>query len=335
EREVASAKPHQMIASRNSRISSKNMPRFSSNDMVYNHYLDDAKKKTQERSRNSKPILLPSARSKSTANEVNSHAKVPSNKTPKRNKLVEQISVPNEQERQIPTGHRYLINQGFKEFSSDEQDMTSDHNSLELGIHNHSNELSSSKLVPKVAPPASNTATSRQVLEILFYHLITMLRSTSPSTPTYVPAEENNDYQAEGEHLHDDEFTNPLCAPPQEVAESSSHNIGNSNVPTFNQPQVFEYRWTKDHPLEQVRGNPSRPVQTRRQLATYPEMCMFALTMNGFVDPGHPEKVYRLRKALYGLNQAPKAWYDELSKFLTSKGFTKATIDPTLFMIRY
>nr|GFB31021.1 retrovirus-related Pol polyprotein from transposon TNT 1-94 [Tanacetum cinerariifolium] len=42
----------------------------------------------------------------------------------------------------------------------------------------------------------------------------------------------------------------------------------------------FEYRWTKDHPLEQVRGNPSRPVQTRRQVATDPEMYMYALTMS-------------------------------------------------------
>ncbi|GJR20102.1 retrovirus-related pol polyprotein from transposon TNT 1-94 [Tanacetum coccineum] len=56
---------------------------------------------------------------------------------------------------------------------------------------------------------------------------------------------------------------------------------------------------------------------------------------DGFVDPDHPEKVYRLRKALYGLKQAPRAWYDELSKFLMSKGFTKGTIDPTLFTIRY
>nr|GFC80785.1 Gag-Pol polyprotein [Tanacetum cinerariifolium] len=44
---------------------------------------------------------------------------------------------------------------------------------------------------------------------------------------------------------------------------------------------------------------------------------------DGFVDPDHPEKVYRLRKALYGLKKAPREWYDELSTFLTSKGFTK------------
>nr|GEY36956.1 hypothetical protein [Tanacetum cinerariifolium] len=215
-----------------------------------------------------------------------------------------------------------------------------------------------------------------------------IIQSTSaPSTPTYVHAEENNDNQTEeAEQLQDAEFTNPFCAPAQEEAKSSSHNI------------------------EQVRRNPSRLVQTRRQLATDPEMCMYALTVSttepknikeamadsawieeegidfevsfapvarleavrifiayeahksfpvyqmdvktaflngpqkeevyvaqpdGFVDPDHPEKVYRIRKSLYGLKKALRAWYNELSKFLTSKGFTKGTIDPTLFTIRY
>nr|GEV10260.1 reverse transcriptase domain-containing protein [Tanacetum cinerariifolium] len=111
--------------------------------------------------------------------------------------------------------------------------------------------------------------------------LITNIQSTpAPSTPTFIHAEENNNNQAKEEHLPDDEFTNPFCTPAHEVAESSSHNIGNSNVPTFNQPQVSEYRWTKDHPLEQVHENPSRLVQTRQQLETDPEMCMFALTMS-------------------------------------------------------
>nr|GFA35482.1 retrovirus-related Pol polyprotein from transposon TNT 1-94 [Tanacetum cinerariifolium] len=52
---------------------------------------------------------------------------------------------------------------------------------------------------------------------------------------------------------------------------------------------------------------------------------------DGFVDPYHPDKVYRLKKALYGLKQALRAWYDELSKFLLSKG----SIDPTLFIMKH
>ncbi|GKD56305.1 hypothetical protein Tco_1289692, partial [Tanacetum coccineum] len=56
-----------MIASSESRNSSKNMPRFSSNDIVHNHYLNEARKKTQERDRNSKTGVMPSARFQSTA----------------------------------------------------------------------------------------------------------------------------------------------------------------------------------------------------------------------------------------------------------------------------
>ncbi|GJR04706.1 hypothetical protein Tco_0527690 [Tanacetum coccineum] len=56
--------------------------------------------------------------------------------------------------------------------------MTSDHNRSELGIQDHSNEQTSSKLVPKVVPLAVKTATSRQELELLFHHHIAMLRTT-------------------------------------------------------------------------------------------------------------------------------------------------------------
>ncbi|GKA60404.1 retrovirus-related pol polyprotein from transposon TNT 1-94, partial [Tanacetum coccineum] len=157
-----------------------------------------------------------------------------------------------------------------------------------------------------VSPSADTTVPSQQELDLLFgplydeffndgtsrvnksssptdnsapqdTHPSTNIHPTSePTTQTNVHAEENNDNQAE--------FTNPFCTPVHEHAESSSRNIGNSNVHTFNQPQHSEYRWTKDHPLTQVRGNPSKPVQTRRQLATDPEMCMFALTVS-IVEP--------------------------------------------------
>nr|GEX86219.1 retrovirus-related Pol polyprotein from transposon TNT 1-94 [Tanacetum cinerariifolium] len=56
---------------------------------------------------------------------------------------------------------------------------------------------------------------------------------------------------------------------------------------------------------------------------------------DGFVDPYHLDKVYRLKKALYGFKQAPRAWYDELTNFLVSKGFSKGSIDPTLFITKH
>nr|GEY98057.1 retrovirus-related Pol polyprotein from transposon TNT 1-94 [Tanacetum cinerariifolium] len=128
----------------------------------------------------------------------------------------------------------------------------------------------------------------------------TNIRTTSaPSTPTYVHTEENNNNQAEEEHLPDNEFTNPFCASAQEVVESSSHNICNSNVPTFNQPQVSEYRWTKDYPLEQM--------DMKMEFLNGPlKEEVYVAQPDGFVDPGHLEMVYRLGKALYGLKQAPR-----------------------------
>ncbi|GJZ95112.1 hypothetical protein Tco_0667315 [Tanacetum coccineum] len=179
EREFVVVKPHHVIASSESRNSSKNMPRFSSNDMVHNHYLEEAKKKIQERGRNSRPSVMPFAKSQSTTNgskpkprsntqtsrnwpasknsfvttktmpiaehsrnsrnfsdskhfvcstcqkcifnenhdscvikflnAVNSRAKVPSYKTTKRYKPIEQMSIAKKPERQVPKGHRFSI----------------------------------------------------------------------------------------------------------------------------------------------------------------------------------------------------------------------------------
>nr|GFA42124.1 transposon TX1 uncharacterized [Tanacetum cinerariifolium] len=199
EREAASAKPHHVIASSNSSNSLKNMPRFSSNDMVHNQYLEEAKNKTHDKGRDSKPSVMPSARSQSTANgskpnprinnqkifnakhdscvtkflkEVNSCAKVSSNKTTNRNKPVKQTSFAKKPERQIPKGHRFSIK---KTSVVHEKTMTPRSClrwkpmgkifktvglSSELRIHDHSNEPSSSKLVPKVVPPAHKKTTS-------------------------------------------------------------------------------------------------------------------------------------------------------------------------------
>ncbi|KAI3695317.1 hypothetical protein L1987_78312 [Smallanthus sonchifolius] len=51
-----------------------------------------------------------------------------------------------------------------------------------------------------------------------------------------------------------------------------------------------------------------------------------------FEDPHNINKVYKLDKALYGLHQAPRAWYETLSKHLLSNGFDRGKIDSTLFI---
>nr|GEV08630.1 copia protein [Tanacetum cinerariifolium] len=52
----------------------------------------------------------------------------------------------------------------------------------------------------------------------------------------------------------------------------------------------------------------------------------------GFKDPDHPDKVYKVVKALYGLHQAPRAWYETLANYLLENGFQRDKIDPTLFI---
>ncbi|GJX63598.1 zinc finger, CCHC-type containing protein [Tanacetum coccineum] len=54
----------------------------------------------------------------------------------------------------------------------------------------------------------------------------------------------------------------------------------------------------------------------------------------GFVDPDLPEKVYKVEKALYGLHQAPRAWYETLSTYLLDNGFHRGQINKTLFIKR-
>jgi len=52
----------------------------------------------------------------------------------------------------------------------------------------------------------------------------------------------------------------------------------------------------------------------------------------GFQDPHYPHHVYKLKKALYGFKQAPRAWYERLTTYLLAKGFTRGQADRTLFI---
>ncbi|GJS90986.1 retrovirus-related pol polyprotein from transposon TNT 1-94 [Tanacetum coccineum] len=102
-----------------------------------------------------------------------------------------------------------------------------------------------------VVPTAEKTDSSQQGLEFLFSPLLEEYYN-----PAHGHAEDNNNDQAPNALFQEAKFINPFCIRVQEI----------------------------DHPLEQIRGNPTMPVQTRRQLDTDPKICMFALTVS-IVEP--------------------------------------------------
>nr|GEX15958.1 putative ribonuclease H-like domain-containing protein [Tanacetum cinerariifolium] len=79
----------------------------------------------------------------------------------------------------------------------------------------------------------------------------------------------------------------------------------------------------KDHLVSQIIGDLSLTTQTRSMTR--------AVKDQGFEDPNHPDKVYKVVKVLYGLHQAPRAWYETFATYLLENGFQRGTMDQTLF----
>ncbi|GKC32596.1 hypothetical protein Tco_1039890, partial [Tanacetum coccineum] len=73
---------------------------------------------------------------------------------------------------------------------------------------------------------------------------------------------------------------NPLQTHVFKEAESSSTYQDPSNMHEFHQTHRSTDKWTKNHPIEQVIGDPSKSVMTRRRLHTDAEVCMYALTVS-------------------------------------------------------
>ncbi|GJW39478.1 retrovirus-related pol polyprotein from transposon TNT 1-94 [Tanacetum coccineum] len=216
--------------------------------------------------------------------------------------------------------------------------------------------------------------------------LVPTAAAPRPADPTGSPSSTSINQDApSATQLIDDPFLDILTFEPSSRESSSTTQQANPPFEHIN-------KWTKIHPLENVIGNPSRPVLTRKQLQTDAMWCFFDAFLTfvepknfkeallesswidamlvakgyrqeeeidfkesftpvarieairivlrkevyvsqpkGFVDQDNPTHVYKLKKAIYGLNQAPRAWYDMLSSFLLSQKFSKGAIDPTLF----
>nr|GEV67511.1 putative ribonuclease H-like domain-containing protein [Tanacetum cinerariifolium] len=120
----------------------------------------------------------------------------------------------------------------------------------------------------------------------------------------------------------------------------------------------------KDHPKSQIIGPVDTPIQTRHKSKEVGEQsfvatihqktdpallqfCLFSCFLSQVEpkkifdalqdpswDPEFPVQVYKVERAMYGLHQAPRAWYGTLSKYLLKNGFRRGKIDQTLFIRR-
>ncbi|GKD89558.1 putative ribonuclease H-like domain-containing protein [Tanacetum coccineum] len=115
----------------------------------------------------------------------------------------------------------------------------------------------------------------------------------------------------------------------------------------------------KDHPLDQVIGDLQSATQTRKMSNNLEEHGknpkrnsdptdvksaflygkieeeVYVCQPPGFEDLDFLDRVYKVEKALYGLHQAPRAWYETLSTYLSDNEFQRGKIDKNLFIKRF
>ncbi|GKA14115.1 putative ribonuclease H-like domain-containing protein [Tanacetum coccineum] len=210
---------------------------------------------------------------------------------------------------------------------------------------------------------------ARDVLhfEAWMLHILVMLHQELMLMMGYKDENDATEKSHEDSSLKDNGIADqqrPSHASEDTQVEDQEIELG--NIPqSYAVPTTPHTRIHKDHPIEHVIGDVQSSVQTRRMTTSYSELgflsaiyegkshqdlhtCLFACFSSqeepkkkvyvcqppGFEDPDHPDKVYKVVKALYGLHQAPRAWYDTLANYLLCNGFQRGKIDQTLFIKR-
>nr|GEV06463.1 retrovirus-related Pol polyprotein from transposon TNT 1-94 [Tanacetum cinerariifolium] len=113
-----------------------------------------------------------------------------------------------------------------------------------------------------------------------FHNVPIPTNSSSHATNILITSHEVNELNPNA-MIDGNTFVNPFATSSSNAAQtSSSQNMDPWNMHTFYQPYPHEFQWTKDHPLEQVIGEPSRPVLIRNQLLSDGDMSMYALTVS-------------------------------------------------------
>ncbi|GJW41530.1 retrovirus-related pol polyprotein from transposon TNT 1-94 [Tanacetum coccineum] len=126
--------------------------------------------------------------------------------------------------------------------------------------------------------PEDSPSTSSIIVDT---HEAPLIVTTSDKQTSPISLQESDEFNQEDSADFDGntQFV-PYDSLNHEEIESSTTNLEPSNVQNFHQVQPSTHIWIKDHPLDQVIGDPSKPVMTRQRLHTDSEVCMYALTVS-------------------------------------------------------
>ncbi|GJR49809.1 hypothetical protein Tco_1400330 [Tanacetum coccineum] len=104
----------------------------------------------------------------------------------------------------------------------------------------------------------------------------TSTSQTTPETPSLIIplGVEESDHDIEVAHMDNNSFVEILIPEPS-FEESSTQVFIPNNVHSINQPHKHINKWTKDHPIDNVISDPSRPVSTKKQLQNEALLCYF------------------------------------------------------------
>ncbi|GKE06513.1 putative ribonuclease H-like domain-containing protein [Tanacetum coccineum] len=185
-------------------------------------------------------------------------------------------------------------------------------------------------------------------------------------SPTVITTRSNRPQSVTGIFSLRDNVT-PEATNADLFGDETEMDMSNLNA-SYQVPTTPNTRIHKDHSLDHVIGDIQSSVQTRGMTKTANEQGLLSAAYErkphedpkgnkkdergiviknkarlieeevyvcqplGFEDPDYPDKVYKVVKALYGLHQAPRAWYETLAKYLLDNGFHRGKIDQTLFI---
>nr|GEZ16304.1 hypothetical protein [Tanacetum cinerariifolium] len=306
-REYAPVKHHHVNAPSSSRNSQKES--YGSNDMAYNYYPEEAKKKTQDKNRNLKPMEMPSAKTHHSPNAYQHPCFMIM-------ASVDNTSGPVPQRKEMCT--LYVDYPSPKVIA-----LIAEVVALELAA---STGLPSSTIVDQDAPSPVNSLDQFpqgcNYMSKLFS--VTTMLSLLLLNPIRIKI-----YKVKLDELGGI-IKNKAWLVACGYRQKEGINFEESFAPVVRLEAIRIFLVFAAHINMVVYQMDVKTAFLNDNLREK----IYVSQPNGFVDPNNPNHVYKLKKALYGFKQAPRAWYDMFSSFLKSQDFSKGLVDPTLFIHR-